>query len=111
MHRGATVVFSSRHGHFAFNPTLSAPYRVYILREEVRALILPGKRAQALTPLPRLPRWLTCQSDKQNATQGRGISKLPLRTDRCVRAAPLCYVKYHVRSSNPRAKKVMIGAS
>ncbi|CAD1480323.1 unnamed protein product, partial [Heterotrigona itama] len=33
-------------------------YRVYILKEEVRALILPGKKAQA--PNSRLSKWLTC---------------------------------------------------
>lgn len=62
--------------------TVSTPYHVYIPREEVRALILFGNRAQALDPW--LSRWLTCWSDKQNAIQDCKIVTIHFPLDRCV---------------------------
>lgn len=65
-----------------FRSTVSTLYRVYIPREEVRALILFGNRAQALDPW--LSRWLTCWSDKQNAIQDRKIVTIHFPIDKCV---------------------------
>lgn len=62
--------------------TVSTPYHDYIPREEVRALILFGNRAQALDPW--LSRWLTCWSDKQNAIQDCKIVTIHFPLDRCV---------------------------